>query len=328
MTYDIRTGVSLYSFQEDYYFGRRDLEGCIEAAVKAGATGIETLAEQMMPGFPNLSDEFYAQYAAWMEKYGAVSVAHDLFVDTKKFPDRMMTFEEMVDSVKRDITHTRKLGAKSIRVIVNTPPEVVEAAAPFARDNGVKMGVEIHSPFSFDDPWIKKHLEVADRVGTDVVGCVPDMGIYVKRFPRIITERALRDGADESIVRDCVKNYDEGGDTEAYYEKVKAKGIDPVTENLAFTTTHFIYTDPKKLADHVDYICHIHAKFYEMDENAHEYSIPYNEIIPILKKAGYQGYMNSEYEGNRHIQDIQEVDSFGQVKLHQTMMHSLIDAEN
>ena len=31
MNHDIRTGVSLYSFQEDYYEGRRDLEGCIAA---------------------------------------------------------------------------------------------------------------------------------------------------------------------------------------------------------------------------------------------------------------------------------------------------------
>jgi len=66
MTHDLRTGVSLYSFQEDYYVGRRDLEGCIAAAAELGAEGIETLAEQMMPGFPNLTDEFYQTFAGWM----------------------------------------------------------------------------------------------------------------------------------------------------------------------------------------------------------------------------------------------------------------------
>ena len=46
--------------------------------------------------------------------------------------------------------------------------------------------------------------------------------------------------------------------------------------------------------------------------------------VSALKAGGYRGYLNSEYEGNRHIQDIQAVDSFGQVKLHQQLMKTLI----
>lgn len=328
MTHDIRTGASLYSFQEDYYEGRRDLEGCIAAAAECGAEGIETLAEQMMPGFPNLSDEFYETFAGWMEKYGTVSVAHDLFLDTKKFPGRMMTREEMVTSLHRDILHAAKLKAKSIRVIVNTPPEIVEAAAPYARDLGIKLGVEIHSPYSFDDPWIQQHLEVADRAGADVVGCVPDLGIYVRRFPRIIVERAIRDGADEKAVLRCTQNYDDGGDTKAMFAEVEASGANPQTVGFARMTTHYIHTDPKQLTVHADQINHVHAKFYEMLDNGEEYSIPYAEIIAALKAGGYRGYLNSEYEGNRHIQDVQTVDSFGQVQLHQNMMKRLIAAEN
>lgn len=325
MTYDIRTGVSLYSFQEDYYEGRRDLEGCIAAAAQTGAVGIETLAEQMMPGFPDLDEEFYAAFAGWMNRYGTVSVAHDLFLDTKRWPDRMLRHEEMVASVRRDIDHTARLGATSIRVIVNTPPEVVEAAAPYARDAGVKLGVEVHAPYSFEDPWIGRHLDVADRVGTDVVGCVPDLGIYVRRFPRIVTERALRDGADEAIVRRCVATYDDGGDTRALFEQVLASGADPVTIGFARTTTHFIQSDPAQLTSYVDVINHVHAKFYEMAPDGTEYSIPYPEIVAALKAGGYRGYLNSEYEGNRHIQDVETVDSFTQVARHQAMMRRLIE---
>lgn len=324
MSHDIRTGASLYSFQEDYYEGRRDLEGCIAAAAECGAEGIETLAEQMMPGFPNLSDEFYDTFAGWMKKYNTVSVAHDLFLDTKKFPGRMMTMDEMVASVKRDIDHTAKLGATSIRVIVNTPPEVVEAAAPYARDKGVKLGVEIHSPWYFDDDWIQQHLAVADRVGTDVVGCVPDMGIYVRRFPKVVFERAIRDGADAKVVAETVRIYDEGGDTKAQLEKVEASGANPVTVGLARACTHYINRDPADLTGYTDAIIHVHAKFYDMLPDATEYSIPYDEVISALKAGGYRGYLNSEYEGNRHIQDIQAVDSFGQVKLHQQLMKTLI----
>lgn len=322
----IKRGCSLYSFQEDYYEGRRDLEGCIAAAAAAGATGIESLAEQMMPGFPNLDDEFYARYAGWMRTYGTVSWAHDLFLDTKRYKDRLLTFEEMTASVRRDIDHAAKLGAKVIRVIVNTPPEVVEACAAYARDRGVKLCVEIHSPWFFDHPWIRQHLDVADRVGTDAVGCIPDLGIFVRRFPRVIVERALRDGADEKTTRDAEKNYNDGGDTQAVLEKIEAAGASPATLGVVRTMTHFINGDVKTLADHIGYIASIHAKFYEMTDEGEEYSIPYGEIISTLAGAGYDSYLCSEYEGNRHIQDVQQVDSFGQVQAHQQMMARYIEA--
>jgi sugar phosphate isomerase/epimerase len=321
----MKRGVSLYSFQEDYYESKRSLEDCIKAVAEIGAKGIETIAEQMMPGFPNLSDEFYEEFDGWMKKYGTVSVAHDLFLDTKKFKGRMMSMDEMVSSIKRDIDHAKKLKAGSIRVIVNTPAEVVEAAAPYARDAGIKLGVEIHSPFTFNDPWIKAHLDVAERVGFDVVGCVPDLGIFVERFPRIIGERAIRDGADEKLIADIKKNYDDGGDTKAYAEKIESMGVHPATLNYARTCTHFCNEDPKELTKHVELINHIHAKFYEMLPSGEEYSIPYDKIIAALKAGGYTGYLNSEYEGNRHIQDYAVVDSYGQVKLHQDMMKRLIE---
>ena len=42
--YDIKLGVSLYSYQDHYYFKRLDAEGCIAAAAGAGAGSLLTLA--------------------------------------------------------------------------------------------------------------------------------------------------------------------------------------------------------------------------------------------------------------------------------------------
>ena len=84
----IKRGVSLYSFQEEYFLRKMSLEDCIAAAAKMGALGIESIAEQMMPGFPNLSDAFYDQWHGWMAKYGTTPTCHDMFLDTKKFKGR------------------------------------------------------------------------------------------------------------------------------------------------------------------------------------------------------------------------------------------------
>ena len=57
-----------------------------------------------------------------------------------------------------------------------------------------------------------------------------------------------------------------------------------------------------------------------MLDDCTEYCIPYNDVIDVLNKGGYDGYIASEYEGNRHIQDIYEVDSVEQVRRHQQML--------
>jgi hypothetical protein len=73
------------------------------------------------------------------------------------------------------------------------------------------------------------------------------------------------------------------------------------------------------------HIKHFHAKFYEMLPDYTEYSIPYDEIIPVLLEGGFRGYLDSEYEGNRWIHDAFEVNSTEQVVLQQKMLKRLLN---
>jgi hypothetical protein len=45
-----------------------------------------------------------------------------------------------------------------------------------------------------------------------------------------------------------------------------------------------------------------------------EYSIPYDEIIPVLMEINYSYSIDSEYEGQRWIQDAVITDSCEQVR--------------
>ena len=92
----------------------------------------------------------------------------------------------------------------------------------------------------------------------------------------------------------------------------------------AFMGTHMVYSDPKKMLPYLKYTSHIHGKFYEMVDETTEYSIPYDEIVPRLIEGGYNGYIDSEYEGNRWIQDAFPVDSKEQVRRHQVMLKKLL----
>jgi sugar phosphate isomerase/epimerase len=320
----IKRGVSLYSFQEEYFLRTMTVEDCVAAASRIGALGIEIIPEQSISGFPVISDEFVDQWFGWMERYGTTPVATDLFLDTKRYPDRWLTLDEQVESVHRDIDIAVKLGATIIRAIINTQPEVMAGAAPYAEEKGVRLLLEVHAPFHYTHPWILQHLEVMHRTGSPALGLMPDLGTYVKRFPRVVSERALRSGAKPELVDLIVKTYDDHGDTHALMDVVNYRGGGPVDIGLARQATHFIWSDPRAMLDHMDLIGHIQAKFYEMLPDETEYSIPYDEIVPVLIEGGYDGYLSSEYEGNRHIQDAYPVDSVEQVARQHAMFNRLL----
>ncbi|MBU9205428.1 sugar phosphate isomerase/epimerase [Burkholderia multivorans] len=88
----------------------------------------------------------------------------------------------------------------------------------------------------------------------------------------------------------------------------------------------------RKLARHV---VGVHGKFYNMSPvpgKAGQYqdiSIDYPSAIKALKEGGFDGYINSEYEGQRYFQDRGREDLMSeveQVRRHQEMLGRLIAA--
>lgn len=307
------------------------LEDGIAASAGMGALGIETVAEQMMPGFPNLPDAFYEQWHTWMDRYGTRPTAHDMFLDTKRWPGRLLTHEEMVASVRRDIDHAAKLGCEVIRVVVNTPPEVVDACVPYAADKEVKLAFEVHPPWHFDHELIQRHLAVYERYGPQWVGFMPDMGIFTRRFPRRQAERLIRDGATERIIEHVVEVYDSsaGGtgppaDLRWLRDDVERMGGNKHDLQAAAGAAWLIWTDPRRMRDFMPYIHHVHAKFFEVTDEGSEYAIPYEEVVPVLLEGGFTGSFSSEYEGQRWIDDVSEGDEVEQVRRHQQLMARLL----
>jgi sugar phosphate isomerase/epimerase len=322
--HSIKRGISLYSYQEEYFLRKLTLEQCIAQASAIGALGIESLAEQMMPGFPSLSDAFYDQWHGWMAKYGTVSVCHDMFLDTKRINGRLLSQDECVESIVRDLKHASRLGCKVMRMLVFVSPELMEKCLPFAEKYDIKMGLEVHSPWHFDHPWVTRHAEMIQRTGTRHAGFIPDMGIFTKRLPRVMKERALRNGATPAILDYVSAAHEQGILCEYIIAEARIMGGNLVDMGFAEATRHNVYSPPKRLLEFMPFIFHIHAKFYDMVDEQHEYGIPYDKIVPVLIQGGYDGYLSSEYEGNRHIQDAYEVDSIEQVRRQHVMFRRLL----
>ncbi|MFC4455412.1 sugar phosphate isomerase/epimerase family protein [Deinococcus sonorensis] len=320
----IRRGVSLYSFQEEFFLRKMTLEDCVAACASMGALGIETLAEQMMPGFPNLSDRFYDDWHRMMAQYGTTPVCHDMFLDTKRFRGRVLSDDEQVASIERDLRHAHRLGCTVMRVLMFVRPEILVRCIPLAERYGVRMGVEIHAPLHLSHPWILRYSEVMERENSPFLGYVLDMGIFTDHFPPVMMERFRRQGATPEIIEHVRAAYDARTLPEYVINDVREMGGTPLDIGMAEVLRHNLWSNPKHLLEHMPRIFHVHGKFYEMDDQDRETSLGYEQVIPVLVQGGYQGYICSEYEGNRHIQDAFEIDSVEQVRRHQRMLARLL----
>jgi sugar phosphate isomerase/epimerase len=323
----IKRGVSLYSFQEELFLRQMTVEDAIAFAASIGATGIEVLPEQNMPSFPNVSDAEVAWWKDTVAKHGCELSCYDMFLDTKIRKDRPMTDEEQVASIRRDLELCHRLGIRSMRILVFVRPEILEKCVPYAEALDVHMGVEVHAPWHLEHAWILRTIDTADRLGTKHLGILPDMGIFMKHYPPVFRARFERQGARPEVAQFIVDSHEAKIMAEyTIYEVAVKMGGNKAEVAMAETLRHAPYANPKRLAEYAPYFRHIQAKFYEMTPEATDPSISYDEVIPVLAAAGWNGYLSSEYEGNRWIQDVEPVDSREQVRRQHTMFERLIGA--
>lgn len=326
MAPQIKRGVSLYSFQNETFQGKMTLEDCIRTCAELGAYGIEVIGEQSFWGLPEypVADADIENWRKWIKQYDCVPVSHDFMVDYKRYKNREMPFDEQVASVKKDIDFGARLGVKYLRALVSIAPEVLVAAAPYAEEKGVKILIEVHAPLHFDHPWIIRHAEAFEKSGSDALGFLPDMGMFLHRFPRVWKEKFMRVGVPKHIADYVEKAYEDRVLSEYVILNVQQMGGVGPAIAMAETLRHNAAFEPKRMLDHMDRIHNIHGKFYEMNADYVEPSIPYDEIVAVLQKGGYDGYICSEYEGNRWIEDAEEPNSVEQVRRQQVMLARLL----
>jgi sugar phosphate isomerase/epimerase len=321
----VKRGVSLYSFQEEMFLGQMTIEDCVAFAASIGAKGIEILPEQNMPTFPNIDDRQVAWWKELMAKHGTELTCYDMFLDTKVRKDRLMTDDEQVASIRRDLVLCNRLGIRNMRVLVFVRPDILERCVPYAEELDVHMGVEVHAPWHMEHAWILRTVEVADRLGTKHLGLLPDMGIFMKHYPPVYRDRFIRQGARPEVAQFIVDQHEQKimAEYTIYEVAVKMKG-NPAEVRMAEILRHQPFANPKRIRDYIPYFRHIQAKFYEMTEDDRDPTHAYDEVIPELIAGGWDGYLSSEYEGNRWIQDIQPVDSREQVRRQHRMFERLI----
>lgn len=157
-----------------------------------------------------------------MKKYNLEPSCYDAFLENHIYDNRMLTLSEQINMMKRDIRLASLLGFKNLRTLVSTPMDVIEGSLEYAEQMNVKIGLEVHAPFSLNSGWADGYMEMIHRTGTKYFGFIPDMGIFCKNIPDVVRDKARRHGASE----ECIKIVDD-----AYAQRI-AKGFTKIKYDL------------------------------------------------------------------------------------------------
>ena len=344
----IKLGVSLYSYQDNYYFHKHDLEGCIAAAAGAGAEGIEVFPEAMMPEWPYISDAFVDRWNGWMERYGVEPVCLDHFSDRRMWKNRNLSDDELFERGIWYIKAAAKLGCRSVRLlheehigpqIFNFPYKltdvtIAERLLPVAAEHNIMLALECHAPTSVDDPVHQVYLDTAERLNLPFVGlqvdfssyeyCIStaDLGLFVRRGANPDILNLLREKQREAYfagrefdLREIQDQLNQIGLTDIDRRAIREAG--------RFTHPHSF----EKLKEYASKVVYVHGKFYDLDADGQVDNIDYPRVLKALVDGGYKGYICSEFEGNRRMNDAGWVDEIEYVRRHHILMRKCLGYE-
>lgn len=317
----IKTAVSLYSFQDEYLNKRMNLKDLMFLLKEHNVEGVEILPDQMIKNAPYPNQAEVDHWHELLEQTGVKPVIADVFLNSNLYNNRLLTKKECIDLLIAEIKQANQLGMRMIRLVSMVPYWVCEPLLPYCEEYDVTIALEIHAGMAFDGDETMAFIEEMKRLNSPYIGLVMDTGIFCKKFPRVVRDYEINNGASPEMFdyldglfekgTDLHRVVQENGGTypEEFKKVIKTKEdhmFAPLCdgyENYPFTV----------MDEYMPYIKHFHIKMFEMTPEGPEYSMDYKGLLEYLHEHQYDGYVATEYEGNRFtlpgepMQEIQQV---------------------
>lgn len=327
----IKTCVSLYSLQDEYLNHRMDLEQIMDFVKENGAEGVEILPDQMLKNTPDPSEEELAKWKRCLEKTGLTPVIADVFLNTNLYKNRTLTHRECVDLLIKEIKLANRMGIRLIRLVSMVPWWVLEPLLPYCEKYDVTVALEIHAGMAFDVPETMAFIDEMKRLNSKYAGLVIDTGIFCKRFPRVVRQYEMSVGSSATLFDFIEEQFARYGD---FHQALKAMGgkLPPEVEEKLSHHERLVYpimdgyeNYPYEVLDkYMPYIKHFHFKLFEMTEEGPEYSMDYKGLLQYLHSRNYDGYVSTEYEGNRFTLAGQPMQEKKQVAMQQAYLQACL----
>jgi sugar phosphate isomerase/epimerase len=306
-------GLTLYSASAEFRAGWYDFDGLLNRVAELGiGPGIEIVASQVLPTYPNVTDDFVRSWHAAFDKHGFTASSFGANLDMGRRRDRDMTPDEEYEFTETLFHGAKKLGFPLVR-IQSAKPELLRRLLPLAENLELKLAYEIHAPLGPNSPEIMKVRDVYAELDSPLLGFVADFSSTMHSMSPTLLRAVRRAGLDDEAIEKLQAIWATDAPMRARQEEfigyLRGRDFDPARlgsfAHLAFNMHGHV--SPKDWADIMPQIMHVHAKFYDIDEQGNEPAIDYPELVRIFVDGGYRGYWSSEWEGHAFA-ELGEVD--------------------
>ncbi|AXJ08767.1 DUF6379 domain-containing protein [Arthrobacter sp. PM3] len=306
-------GLTLYSASAEFRAGWYDFDGLLNRVAELGiGPGIEIVASQVLPTYPTVTDDFASSWQQAFDKHGFTASSFGANLDMGRRRDRDMTPDEEYDFTQTLFRGAKKLGFPLIR-IQSAKPELLRRLLPLAEDLELKLAYEIHAPLGPNSPEIMKVRDVYAELDSPLLGFVADFSSTMHSMSPTLLRAVRRAGLDDDAVQRLQAIWATDAPMRVRQEEfiayLRGRDFDPARlgsfAHLAFNMHGHV--SPTEWADIMPQIMHVHAKFYDIDDQGNEPAIDYPELVRVFVDGGYRGYWSSEWEGHAFA-ELGEVD--------------------
>lgn len=321
----IKMGVTLFSMTNEWMAGLYDLPQLIdEVGRRRLGPGVELIGFQSLRGFPNnVSQEEIRSLRAAIERNDLelTSLASNADIARKK--NAWMSTDESVEYMRPQIELAGELNVPVVRIQIGLTPEVLEKLEPIAARHKVHLGMEIHAPEGPNTPKVQATREVYERIDSEYLGFIPDFSATMRAIPPGMLDKLRRGGLSEAGIESLDRAWKTPGVPFHRYGQFAEEAKELGEPDLPVSQARLIFTmfGREKLEDWKELLPrtrHVHAKYYDIDDNGESPSIDYEGLMKVLKTAGKPLTMSSEWEGHAFL-DVEEQNAFDIVAAHHTM---------
>ncbi|HEX5858024.1 MAG TPA: DUF6379 domain-containing protein [Microbacterium sp.] len=299
-----KLGLTLYSASGEFRAGWYDFDSLLARVAELGiGPGIEIVASQVLPTYPVVSDDFVRSWRAAFDKYGFDESSFGANLDMGRRRDRDMTPDEEFAFSEVLFRGAKRLGFPLVR-IQSAKPELLRRLLPVAEELGLKLAYEIHAPMGPNAPEVMKVRDVYAQLDSPLLGFVADFSSTMHAMSPTLLRAVRKAGLDDASVERMQQIWATDAPMRERQQEfigyLQSRDFDPGRlgsfAHLAFNMHGHV--DPREWADIMPQILHVHAKFYDIDENGQEPAIDYPELVRVFVEGGYRGYWSSEWEGH------------------------------
>lgn len=307
-------GVCTFSLGAELRRGR-SMRSCLQRiAALGGYAGVELLGAQVVEGYPAPERRWLDRFARELHASDLVPVCYDAFLDPGRTTVAARDDAAIMAMAEAELDIAAALGCSHVRL--NVPPRrpLLDHLAVAAERRGLIVLNELHAQTTAD-PDVEALLEHLNAMRTPHLGLILDLSCVMRALPPGFVRHMMAAGLPAETVRLIAASWSADLPPPAL-PRAAASAFAQRAYRL------FRRSDTSWLPDILPFTQIVHGKFFDMDDDR-EPSIPYGQVLAMLKRERFNGYLMSEYEG--HLWH-DSPDTFTQLRAHQRMISELSNA--